>query len=142
MTALANVVVEEIGKNTPHQASITIHSLGNALADKALIKQVLTNYLLNAVKYSSKTPSPFIEIKSTGQANKTVYAVSDNGAGFDMQYVHKLFGVFQRLHNTDEFEGTGVGLAIVKRIVTRHGGEVWAEAEPGKGATFYFSLPV
>jgi len=142
MTGLVNIVVEEISKNTLHQASIKIHCLDNALADKALIKQVLTNYLLNAVKYSSKTPNPFIEVKSTRERGKTVYAISDNGTGFDMQYVHKLFGVFQRLHNTGEFEGTGVGLAIVKRIVTRHGGEVWAEAEPGNGATFYFSLPV
>jgi PAS domain S-box-containing protein len=117
------------------------HSIANALGDLHLIKQVWFNLISNAIKYSSKKETPLIEIGCLHQNNQTVYYVKDNGAGFDMKYATKLFGVFKRLHNNEDFEGTGVGLATVHRIITRHGGRIWAEAKPGEGATFFFTLP-
>jgi light-regulated signal transduction histidine kinase (bacteriophytochrome) len=101
----------------------------------------MINLISNAVKYSSKKPNPVVEISSQKSGEENIYSVSDNGAGFDMDYGHKLFGVFQRLHSTDEFSGTGVGLAIVQRIIQKHNGKIWAEGKVGEGATFYFSLP-
>jgi PAS domain S-box-containing protein len=109
--------------------------------DRGLLRQAWINLLSNAVKYSSTVPRPRVEIRSRVDALQTVYTVRDNGVGFDMKYVDKLFGVFHRLHAADEFAGTGVGLAIVHRIVTRHGGRIWAEGELLRGALFSFSLP-
>lgn len=120
---------------------ISLQELPQSTGDSNLIKQVWTNLISNAIKYSSKTTNPQITIGANTTENETIYFIKDNGVGFSMNYVHKLFGVFQRLHGANEFEGTGVGLAIVQRIVTRHGGRVWAESEIGKGATFYFTLP-
>ena len=142
MNELAEQALIEISKTNPHQAKVTIYPLHNSMGDASLLFQVMLNLLSNAIKYSSKKDKPVIEISSRIQENELIYCIKDNGAGFNMNYAHKLFGVFQRLHTEAEFEGTGVGLAIVKRIVNRHQGTVWAEGAPGEGAEFYFSLPV
>ncbi len=125
-------------------SSVVIRDLPAARADPALLKQVWINLLSNAIKYSSTRKTPRIEVgglAAKGTNDHVTFFVKDNGVGFDMRYYDKLFGVFQRLHRLDEFPGTGVGLAIVHRLVMRHGGRVWAEAELDKGATFFFSLP-
>lgn len=119
-----------------------IKKLPEVQGDSALLMQVVTNLVSNAVKYSSKEKKIKIEVNSTKRTNNHIIEVKDNGAGFDMKYHDKMFGVFQRLHTSEEFEGTGVGLAIVKRIINKHGGEIWGESEPGRGASFYFSLPI
>ena len=112
-----------------------------AKADYSLMNQVVMNLISNGIKYSSKKEKPVVEISSEEKDSETIFTVKDNGAGFNMQYADKLFGVFQRLHSQEEFQGTGVGLAIVQRIVSRHGGKVWADAKPDEGASFYFSIP-
>jgi light-regulated signal transduction histidine kinase (bacteriophytochrome) len=116
-------------------------SLPRASGDRAMLRQVWVNLIGNAIKYSAKCGQPCVRISGKKLQDETVYRIEDNGVGFDMRYYHKLFGVFQRLHSMEEFAGTGIGLAIVQRIVTRHRGRVWAESEPGRGAIFYFSLP-
>ena len=119
----------------------TLGDLPDALGDSPLIRQVVFNLLSNAVKYSWKKGKIAIEVEGRTEGNENVYSIKDNGAGFDMAYAAKLFGVFQRLHPEEEFEGTGVGLAIVQRIIHRHGGRVWAKGKVGEGAIFYFTLP-
>ncbi len=138
-TALVNEVIQEVRGQSP--ASIEVRELARAQGDRALLKQVWLNLIGNAVKYSAKRAAPRIEIGGQVEGEENIYWVRDNGAGFDMRYATKLFGVFQRLHSQDDFAGTGVGLAIVQRIVSRHGGRVWAEGKPGEGACFFFSLP-
>jgi light-regulated signal transduction histidine kinase (bacteriophytochrome) len=140
-------VVRDARRDLPsleHASEIawTVHPLPEVEADPALLRQVFVNLLSNAAKYSGARSCPTVEIGVTPSgAEETVVYVRDNGVGFDMAYVDKLFGVFQRLHSSDAFEGTGIGLANVRRIVHRHGGRVWAEGAVDVGATFYFSLP-
>jgi signal transduction histidine kinase len=137
--ALVSEVVQEVRGQSP--ASIEVRDLALAQGDRALLKQVWVNLVGNALKYSAKRDAARVEIGSQVEGEENIYWVRDNGAGFDMRYAAKLFGVFQRLHSSDEFAGTGVGLAIVQRVVSRHGGRVWAEGKPGEGACFFFSLP-
>jgi len=120
-----------------------VEPLPRVVGDRSMIRQVFANLIDNAIKYTQPQPLARIEIGCVGEDDgRAIIAVHDNGVGFDMQYADKLFGVFQRLHHIDEFEGTGVGLANVRRIIARHGGRAWAEAEPGMGASFYFTLTI
>jgi PAS domain S-box-containing protein len=142
MKSLAFSVYGELTKETDRErVEFKIGKLPAAQGDPALLHQVWVNLIANAIKFSSKKDRAVIEVGTKRSDSENVYCIRDNGVGFDIQYVDKLFGVFQRLHGEDEFEGTGVGLAIVQRIIQRHGGRVWAEAEVDKGATFYFALP-
>ena len=126
--------------NQGRQIEFLVEKVDTCLADPMLLKQVLVNLLTNAVKFTGKQSVAQITVGSHTTDDQRVYYVKDNGVGFDMQYRDKLFGVFQRLHRAEDYEGTGVGLAIVKRIVMRHGGSIWAEGKLGEGATFYFTL--
>lgn len=121
--------------------TLRLGSLPRGNGDRSLLAQVWINLLANAIKFSSKKSNPTVEVSAISDEKEHIYYVRDNGAGFDPRYASKLFGVFQRLHASDEFTGTGVGLALVQRIIARHGGRVWAEGAPGEGATFYFTLP-
>lgn len=123
------------------QSSVEYGELPPCYGDRNLLRQVWLNLLGNALKFSSKNPSPRVRIDGDIEEGLVHYRISDNGVGFDMRYYDKLFGVFQRLHSAEEFPGTGVGLAIVQRVVGRHGGRVWAEAVPGEGAVFHFTIP-
>lgn len=126
---------------TPHRITWNINPLPPIFADRNTLRQVWINLLSNAIKYSSTRPQAIISIDSYHENNFTVFRIKDNGVGFDTQYSSKLFKVFQRLHSPEEFEGTGVGLALVEKVISRHGGRVWAEGRVNEGATFYFSLP-
>lgn len=138
---LVNESLGELNKTFQHKAEIIIKDLHPIKADYSLISLVFMHLLSNALKFSAKKDSPTVEISSEINDDQITYMIKDNGAGFDMKHVNKLFGVFQRLHAPEEFEGTGMGLAIVKRIVTKHNGSVWANADLKNGAAFYFSLP-
>jgi two-component system sensor kinase len=115
--------------------------LPRASGDAAMLRQVWVNLLANAIKFSRQRQVAHIEVGGQTEGGEVIYWVKDDGAGFDMQYADKLFGVFQRLHRQDEFEGTGVGLAIAQRILHRHNGRIWGEGRPDAGATFRFALP-
>ena len=134
-------ILGEISHAIQHKAVIKINELPLSYADQSLIYQVWVNLLSNAIKYSEKKENPEIEIGAMDNEHDTTFFVKDNGAGFDMKYVDKLFGVFQRLHSVSEFEGTGIGLAIVQRIIIKHGGRIWAEGKVNDGAIFYLTLP-
>jgi light-regulated signal transduction histidine kinase (bacteriophytochrome) len=141
MNAITQYVAEDVKSQQKRDVQINIQPMLGIQGDSSMLKQVLENLISNAIKYSTKKDKPIVEIGSYKDNGSNVYFVKDNGAGFDMQYYDKLFGVFQRLHSNHEFEGTGVGLALVHRIITKHGGTVWAQAKVDEGATFYFSLP-
>jgi len=141
MKRMVEDVLKELHVAGERRSKLVLNALPPARGDAVLVKQAWANLLGNAIKFSSKREQPVIEVSGHENGTESVYCVKDNGAGFDMQYYHKLFGVFQRLHRTEEFAGTGVGLAIVQRVVSRHGGRVWAEGKVGEGAAFYFSLP-
>jgi light-regulated signal transduction histidine kinase (bacteriophytochrome) len=140
MTAIAQEVLSELQARGPADG-VNIGPLPAAAGDRSLLRQVWLNLLSNAIKFTARTGNPRIQVGGEIKNGESVYYVKDNGAGFNMAYHEKLFGVFQRLHSADEYPGTGVGLAIVHRIITRHGGRVWAESKEGEGATFYFALP-
>jgi signal transduction histidine kinase len=142
LDSIVRHVIEELRSNRDQKSEVVINPILNAKGDSSMLKQVFTNLISNAIKYSRKKENPRIEVGSWEEDERMVFYVKDNGAGFNMDYYDKLFGVFQRLHSATEFEGTGVGLALVNRIITKHGGKVWAEGKVGEGATFYFSLPV
>jgi light-regulated signal transduction histidine kinase (bacteriophytochrome) len=142
LEALSRDVLEEL---TPffagRQIDVQMHGLPHIRADTAALRKVLLNLLANAIKFTRPRERAQSEIRAIVAGNESICSVKDNGVGFEPEYGHRLFGIFQRLHDVEEFEGTGVGLGIVKRIIDKHGGRVWAEGSPGVGATFYFSLP-
>jgi light-regulated signal transduction histidine kinase (bacteriophytochrome) len=123
------------------QIEIRLGPLPDCQGDRSLLRQVVVNLLSNALKFTRRRELAIVEIDGRLQDKELVYFVRDNGAGFDMQYARRLFGVFQRMHRAEEYEGTGVGLSIVQRIILRHGGRIWAEAAINQGATFFFTLP-
>ncbi|MEO7043964.1 MAG: PAS domain S-box protein, partial [Ferruginibacter sp.] len=140
---LINELIAELKHEEPKRKfKITIQKLENITGDAGMLRQVFINLISNAFKYTGKKEAAEISIGSYKEDNNMVYYVKDNGAGFDMRYYDKLFGVFQRLHSSNEFDGTGVGLAIVQKIIAKHGGTVWAEGIVNEGASFYISLPI
>lgn len=141
LTAIAQKTIEFLHSgDSRRQVKVQVHSGMLTQGDPGLLRLVLENLLSNAWKFTANTSEAQIEFGAEVKAHEKVYFVRDNGVGFDMKYIDKLFGAFQRLHNNDEYSGTGVGLATAKRIIERHGGHIWAEAALGKGACFYFSL--
>ena len=147
LEALSRDVLEELAPSfAGRRVDVQMHGgasagLPHIRADTAAIRKVLLNLLANAIKFTRPRELAQIEIRATVAGNESICSVKDNGVGFEPEYGHRLFSIFQRLHDAEEFEGTGVGLGIVKRIIDKHGGRVWAEGSPGVGATFYFSLP-
>ena len=142
MRQIVGAVLADLSLDPASAVKVEIGELPECVGDPVLVRQVWENLIGNAVKFSANSASPLIEIGGMTTDGMAHYFVRDNGVGFEMQYVAKLFGVFQRLHSDAEFGGTGVGLAIVQRIIHRHGGVVSAESGPQGGATFRFSLPM
>ncbi|MGC3981427.1 MAG: ATP-binding protein [Steroidobacteraceae bacterium] len=141
MNGMAHKAAEQAAYGRAVPVRVDIQPLAESYGDESMLQSVWMNLIDNAVKYSGKAAQPHIHISCIADEEQVTYSVHDNGVGFDMKDYEKLFGVFQRLHANNEFPGTGVGLAIVERIVSRHGGKVWAESAPGEGATFFFSMP-
>jgi hypothetical protein len=140
--ALVHEVLDELRKiHAARQLVVHAGELPGCVGDQALLRQVVVNLLSNAFKFTRAKETPLITVLGWSEAGERVYSVRDNGAGFDAQQADKLFGAFQRFHSSDQYEGTGIGLSIAARIVQRHGGRIWAKSEPGKGATFNFSIP-
>jgi light-regulated signal transduction histidine kinase (bacteriophytochrome) len=141
LSVIAGIITSDLGKLDPkRKVTWNIQPGIMVNADPVLIKNVMENLLVNAWKFTSKHASASIEVGTLKENDEVVYFVQDDGAGFDMNYATKLFGAFQRVHSSAEFEGTGIGLATVQRIITKHGGRIWAEGKPEGGATFYFTL--
>jgi PAS domain S-box-containing protein len=141
MQSMAKAVFKELSAaNVNSDIDFRLHPIPEVSGDAAMIKQVWTNLISNAIKYTSKKTERIIEISCEKSGSEYIYKITDNGAGFNMAYYNKLFGVFQRLHTVKEFDGTGIGLAIVNRIIQRHNGRLWAEGEVNKGASFYFAM--
>jgi light-regulated signal transduction histidine kinase (bacteriophytochrome) len=142
MVELAKAIFEELGLIYPERHLLwNIKPLPPARGDHAMIRQVFVNLLSNAIKFTKLKETAVIEIGGRVEEGRNIYYVKDNGVGFDVQEAKKLFNAFQRLHSTEEFEGTGIGLAIVHRIIQRHNGQVWAEGKINEGAIFFFTLP-
>ena len=142
LNGLIEEIIQEVTQDVKNRVvHWKVGNLPTVMADRQLLKLAAGNLLDNAVKYTSTRPEAVIEVESDSRDGQVVLLVRDNGVGFDPAYVDKLFGIFQRLHSAAEFEGTGIGLANVKRIINRHGGKVWAEGVLGQGSTFYVSLP-
>ncbi|MGP8104990.1 MAG: sensor histidine kinase [Desulfobaccales bacterium] len=140
--AMTTKAFEQLRHQTPERdIQLNIGELPPAIGDPSLIEQVMVNLLANAIKFTRSRKTAVIEVGGRTEGKETIYYVKDNGAGFNEQYAHNLYGVFQRLHSYDDYEGTGIGLAIVKRLIERHGGRVWAEGKVDQGATFHFTLP-
>ncbi|MGK0253070.1 MAG: PAS domain S-box-containing protein [Mariniflexile sp.] len=140
MSVLTKEVIAEINTSISHKANILVDDLPDIMGDYSMLYQVMVNLISNAVKYSSKKEKPVVQISSEVKNGETIFSIKDNGAGFDMKYYEKLFSFSQRLHAESEFTGTGVGLSIAHRIITMHGGRIWAEGKVDSGATFNFSL--
>ena len=142
MHELVNEVLEEMKRDTEgRNIEWKVESLPQVMSDRSMLKQVWVNLLSNAIKYTRQRERAEIHVGGRDLEAEFEFGVRDNGAGFDMRYAKKLFGVFERLHQAEEFEGTGIGLANVRRIVARHGGRTWAEGKVGEGAVFYFTIP-
>lgn len=141
IAALVREILEELNKEQPRAVEVRVDELPGAKGDLVLLRQVYANLLSNAFKFTRNVAQPVVHVGGERQGKENLYFVRDNGAGFDMQYADNLFRVFHRLHSAQEFEGTGVGLSLVQRIIQRHGGRIWAEAAVDNGATFYFTLP-
>jgi light-regulated signal transduction histidine kinase (bacteriophytochrome) len=141
MKDLVDEAVQDIAFSMPlGKTEVIVHDMPTVQGDNTMLKQVWINLISNAIKYSQKKDNPRIEIGARKEQSKFVYFIKDNGAGFDMKNYNKLFGIFQRLHSEKDFSGTGVGLALVKRIIEKHNGKIWAESDPGIGSNFYFTL--
>jgi two-component system sensor histidine kinase/response regulator len=142
VSAIVHEVLDELRQEqVGRHVEMRLGDLSDAVGDPSLLKQVFVNLLSNAFKFTQRKERALVEVGCTEQKEEKIYFVRDNGVGFDMRYAKRLFGVFQRFHSTEQFKGTGVGLSVVQRIIQRHGGRIWAQAEVDTGATFYFSLP-
>ena len=141
MGAMVDAIIADTASRAAHRPAFIIGELAPVEGDASMLRQVWINLIANAIKFTARASNPRIDISCRREAGFVIFSVRDNGAGFDPRYQSKLFGIFQRLHAQADYDGTGVGLAIVKRIVERHHGQVWAEGDLGRGATFHFSLP-
>lgn len=139
---IQRIVADHMATPGSRHAQVRLGQIENAYGDSKLLYHVFANLISNALKYSAKREAPVVEISSWKEDNAVTYSIRDNGAGFDMKYGNKLFGVFQRLHDESEFHGTGIGLAIAHRVISRHGGKIWGEGKVDEGATFFFTLPL